>query len=141
MKHIGLISREVPNENGRCYPIEILYKIKHQINAKGSIYGQLSHPEQGGPIDLNKASHEIIDVSIEDNVLYVDVKILDTPEGNILFSVIDSVVFRPNGYGSLNEDGVHVNIDDYEIISFDAVLAREDSFEKLLKDATTTKNS
>jgi hypothetical protein len=70
---------------------------------------------------------------VENNTLYGEIRILDTPEGNkirdIMAEVDRSVVFRSRSTGSVNEDGT-VNIE--KLISFDAIPKDQDPYKDLI---------
>lgn len=135
MKVTGLIYSETPTSANRIYPLELLHKIADHINDQEySFYGELDHPEGKSKytVNLSHVSHKIYDAVVEDNELNFEVEVLNTPKGNLLRLILSDVVFRPRGIGSTDDNG-RVNIDDYQIISFDAILGQNDTFKDLLK--------
>ena len=83
---------EVENGNQRVYPQSILerevqnYKKLVQDNRA---LGELDHPEES-IINLRNVSHQITDIWMEENKVMGKMKVLDTPSGNILRSLVDS---------------------------------------------------
>lgn len=93
------------------------------------MYGELNHPDRMD-VYLANVSHVIKDFTIEHGILYGEVEVLDTPMGNKLQYLVEKnlVVFRPRATGIVNGDGT---IDEYNIYTFDAVLAKDDGFDKI----------
>lgn len=102
---------EVKNRNGRIYPKAIMAKeVKRYTKEfidKNRAFGELGHPE-GPTINLDKVSHMITSLE-EDNNNYVGrAKVLSTPNGQIVRSLIDDgakLGVSSRGLGSLEQKG------------------------------------
>ena len=98
---------ETKNRNGRIYPVEILDKevkryMKENVK-KNRAYGELGHPDSP-TINLDRVSHMIKDLKLEDKNFIGKAKIMDTPYGKIVKSLIDegaSLGVSSRGMGSL----------------------------------------
>lgn len=118
---------EVQNGNGRIYPKKILqrevqnYKKLVQDNRA---LGELDHPEES-VINLRNVSHQITDIWMDDNKVMGKAKVLSTPSGEILRSLVDSGVsigISSRGLGSVTETaGTTIVEDDFQLICFDIV--------------------
>ena len=118
---------EVENGNQRVYPQSILerevqnYKKLVQDNRA---LGELDHPEES-IINLRNVSHQITDIWMEENKVMGKMKVLDTPSGNILRSLVDSGVsigISSRGIGSVTENaGKTIVEEDFQLICFDMV--------------------
>jgi|TARA_Y100000034_G_C6789317_1_gene353284 hypothetical protein len=118
---------ETQNGNGRVYPQKILerevqnYKKLVQDNRA---LGELDHPEES-IINLRNVSHQITDIWMDENKVMGKMKVLDTPSGNILRSLVDSGVsigISSRGLGSVTENaGKTIVEDDFQLICFDMV--------------------
>ena len=111
---------DIKNKNGRVYPMEILQKEvaryeKNFINEKRA-YGELGHPE-GPTVNLERASHMITSLHQDGKNFIGEAKILSTPMGNIVKSIMDegaSLGVSSRGMGSLEEkDGINYVRDDF----------------------------
>lgn len=116
------------NKNGRVYPPEVLVKemnryITEQVKNKRSV-GELNHPD-GPNINLDKVSHIITELWAEGNNIYGKAKILNTPQGQIVKTLIDEGVqlgVSTRGFGSLkNERGAKVVQNDFRLSTIDIV--------------------
>lgn len=124
------------NLNGRIYTEEAVNEMVNQFtwirNTNGVFFGQMGFPEDLD-VNLSKVSHSVERIWVENNTLYGEIRILDTPEGNkirdIMAEVDRSVVFRSRSTGSVNEDGT-VNIE--KLISFDAIPKDQDPYKDLI---------
>jgi hypothetical protein len=117
MRTVQILRVDVPNGNGRIYPLAALEQCVEKAKA-GPIFGVLGLTE-GTSVDLSKVSHTIENLRIEGEYLVGDVTILHTPEGKRLDALLDGVQidFRPTGTGVIRE-GLITN---YNLISIDAV--------------------
>ena len=107
------LQSEIKNRNGRVYPVEVLDKevkryVKENVK-KNRAYGELGHPDSP-TINLDRVSHMIKDLKLEGNDFVGKAKIMDTPYGKIVKSLIDegaSLGVSSRGMGSLktNKDG------------------------------------
>ena len=119
-----------PNKNNRVYPKEVLEKAVAAFKErKYPMFGTFGMQDfirmPDGDISIEGVSHSIEDLKIEDNVLFADVKILDTPIGKKLKTVgTDDLAFRIAGIGTIKtrEDGVVVINDDFKLVTINACL-------------------
>jgi hypothetical protein len=81
--------------------------------------GQLDVPETGVEVNISDAAFTVSDIVIEGEQLMGTVSFLDNAHGQILKSILDNIVFRPNGTGVLEKDG---NVTDYTLVSFSALM-------------------
>jgi len=126
-----VVSRK-KNLSGRIYSKKILKDILPSLIERANdkrLIGELGFSDTRD-ISLKNVSHLITNIRLEKNILYGDIEILGTDSGKILNALIDDVVFRPRGAGYVDEKG-RVK-EGYEIISFDAIPASEDSFKNIL---------
>lgn len=101
------LQADIKNRNGRLYPTEILDKevkryVKENVK-KNRAYGELGHPDSP-TINLDRVSHMIKDLKLEDKNFIGKAKIMDTPYGKIVKSLIDegaSLGVSSRGMGSL----------------------------------------
>ena len=101
---------ELRNKNGRSYPGPVIAKEVDRYNRelveKKRAYGELGHP-QGPTINLERVSHMITKLSMEGNNVMGKAKIMDTPYGNIVKSLINegaNLGVSSRGMGSLQAD-------------------------------------
>ena len=130
----GVLQRaESKNQNGRVYPREVLLKevgkyLEHQVTERRAL-GELDHPESS-VVNLNNASHNIVEMHWDGDDLLGTVEVLSTPAGNILKELFKSGIklgISSRGLGSVEpmkeadgEDAVEVQ-PDFELIAFDFV--------------------
>ena len=101
------LQADIKNRNGRIYPVEILDKevkryVKENVK-KNRAYGELGHPDSP-TINLDRVSHMIKDLKLEGKNFVGKAKIMDTPYGKIVKSLIDegaSLGVSSRGMGSL----------------------------------------
>ena len=101
------LQADIKNRNGRLYPTDILDKevkryMKENVK-KNRAYGELGHPDSP-TINLDRVSHMIKDLKLEDKNFIGKAKIMDTPYGKIVKSLIDegaSLGVSSRGMGSL----------------------------------------
>jgi hypothetical protein len=101
---------DVQNRNGRVYPVSVLQReaeryMKEAI-AQNRAYGELGHPN-GPSINLDRVSHMIKELRQDGNNFYGRAKIMDTPMGNIVKSLMDEggqLGVSTRGMGSLREN-------------------------------------
>ena len=106
---------EKTNRNGRRYPRETLMNETNRYNEnyvkKQRALGELGHPE-GPTLNLERASHIITDLNIEGNNVTGKAKILETPFGKIVQSLIEGgarLGVSSRGMGSLKQDKQGIN--------------------------------
>ena len=118
---------EIQNGNGRVYPQKILMRevqnYKKLVDENRAL-GELDHPEES-VINLRNVSHQVTDIWMEDNKVMGKMKVLETPSGGILRSLVDSGVsigISSRGLGSVSEQmGKTIVEDDFQLICFDMV--------------------
>ena len=118
---------EVQNGNGRVYPQKILERevqnYKKLVKDNRAL-GELDHPEES-VINLRNVSHQVTDIWMEGNKVMGKAKVLSTPSGEILRSLVDSGVsigISSRGLGSVTESaGKTIVEDDFQLICFDIV--------------------
>ena len=131
----GVLQRaESKNQNGRVYPREVLLKevakyLENQVTERRAL-GELDHPESS-VVNLNNASHNVIEMHWDGDDLLGTVEVLSTPAGNILKELFRTGIklgISSRGLGSVEpvnekeegEDTVEVQ-PDFELIAFDFV--------------------
>jgi len=131
----GVLQRaESKNQNGRVYPREVLLKevskyLDEQVAERRAL-GELDHPESS-VVNLNNASHNVIEMHWDGDDLLGTVEVLSTPSGNILKELFKSGIklgISSRGLGSVEpvnekngEDGTVEVQPDFELIAFDFV--------------------
>jgi hypothetical protein len=124
----GVIQRaDAKNGNGRVYPENVLrrevenYK---KLIAENRALGELDHPDES-VINLKNASHIVTDIWWNGKDVMGKVKVLSTPSGQILKSLVESGVklgISSRGLGSVKErSGLTLVEDDFQLICFDFV--------------------
>lgn len=116
------------NGNGRIYPHNVLVremKNYEKLISESRALGELDHPEDS-VVNLKNASHMVTSVWWDGNNVMGKIKVLNTPSGNILKSLIDGGVklgISSRGLGSVHEDknGNTIVEDDFQLICFDFV--------------------
>jgi len=118
---------DTQNGNGRVYPSRVLMREVEnykKLVKENRALGELDHPEDS-VINLRNASHMVTDVWFEGKDVMGKVKVLDTPSGKILRSLVDSGVklgISSRGMGSVSEsNGATMVEDDFQLICFDFV--------------------
>ena len=114
----------VRNANERVYPVNEIGRavktLNDQIGTGYSVLGEVDHPE-GLNINLDRVSHMITDMWMEDNNGYGKMKILPTPMGQLVKTMLESGVklgVSSRGSGEVNESG---DVSGFEIITVDVV--------------------
>ena len=114
----------VRNANERVYPVNEIGRavktLNDQIGTGYSVLGEVDHPE-GLNINLDRVSHMITDMWMEDNNGYDKMKILPTPMGQLVKTMLESGVklgVSSRGSGEVNESG---DVSGFEIITVDVV--------------------
>jgi hypothetical protein len=119
---------EQENGNRRVYPLEVLrreMKNYDKLVRERRALGELDHPDDS-VINLKNASHLVIDIWWDGNCVMGKVKVLDTPSGKVLRSLVDSGVslgISSRGLGSVSEgvNGAVTVQEDFQLICFDFV--------------------
>ena len=121
---------DIKNRNGRMYPMEILNKEvnrynKEYINEKRA-FGELGHPD-GPTVNLERASHMITSLKPDGNNFIGEAKILSTPMGEIVKSLIDDgakLGVSSRGMGSLDQkNGANVVRKDFYLATAADIVA------------------
>jgi len=119
---------EKVNRNGRMYEREILFNEADRYNKeyvqKSRAMGELGHPE-GPSLNLERVCHNIVEMSFDGDNVMGKAKILDTPYGKIVKSLIDDGVklgVSTRGMGTLEEkNGVKMVKEDFMLTAVDVV--------------------
>jgi hypothetical protein len=115
------LQAEVKNRNGRVYPLQILQRECARYNKElvneGRALGELGHPENP-TINLDRVSHKIVELRQDGSNFMGKAKVMDTPNGRIVKTLIDEGVrlgVSSRGLGSLKEapEGHHVVGEDF----------------------------
>ncbi len=117
----------LPNGNKRVYPLEVLQReVKRykEIVDDNRALGELDHPDSS-IINLANVSHMVVNIWMEGPEVMAKCKVLDTPSGQILRSLVDAGVkigISSRGMGSVREQmGKTIVEDDFQLICFDIV--------------------
>jgi len=101
------LQAEIKNRNGRIYPRDILQRevlrYTKELISENRALGELGHPESPA-INLDRVSHKIVELKEDGNDYIGKAKIMDTPNGRIVKSLIDEGVklgVSSRGVGSL----------------------------------------
>lgn len=121
---------ERQNRNGRVYPRHVLAKEVERYNqnyvSKNRAFGELGHPDSP-TINLDRVSHMITSLRPEGNNFIGKAKILDTPNGNIVKSLLDggaSLGVSTRGVGSLKPaNGFQLVQDDFHLATAADIVA------------------
>tara|TARA_R110000824_G_scaffold259379_1_gene448129 strand:- start:5527 stop:6129 length:603 start_codon:yes stop_codon:yes gene_type:complete len=115
------------NGNMRMYPEGIItreVKKYSEMVKDNRALGELDHPESS-IINLANVSHLFVDIWMDGPSVMGKCKVLDTPAGQILRSLIDAGVkigISSRGMGSVKEQmGKTIVEDDFQLICFDIV--------------------
>ena len=117
---------DIKNRNGRVYPVATLSKevsryTTEYIN-KRRAFGELGHPD-GPTVNLERVSHLIENLATDGNDVIGRAKILETPYGKVVKSLMDEGVklgVSSRGMGTLKQKG------DYNEVQEDFMLAAVD---------------
>jgi hypothetical protein len=121
-----IIQGGIRNANQRVYPINEIGRavktLNDQIAGGYSVLGEVDHPE-GLNINLDRVSHMISECWMDGANGYGKLKILPTPMGNLVRTMLESGVklgVSSRGSGNVKEDGSG-EVSDFEIITVDVV--------------------
>ena len=116
----------VRNANQRVYPVQEISRavqtLNDQIAGGYSVCGEVDHPE-GLNINLDRVSHMITDMWMDGPNGYGKLKILPTPMGSLVKTMLESGVklgVSSRGSGNVKEDGSG-EVSEFEIITVDVV--------------------
>jgi len=115
----------VKNANERVYPVHEIERavstINDQIKGGYSVLGEVDHPDDL-KINLDRVSHMITDMWMDGPCGYGKLKVLPTPMGELVRSMLTSGVklgVSSRGSGEVNESSGHVS--GFEIVTVDIV--------------------
>ena len=118
---------DVQNGNGRVYPYKVLareVKNYEKLVRENRALGELDHPDDS-VINLKNASHMVTAIWMEDKAVMGKGKVLNTPSGQVLKSLVESGVklgISSRGMGSVSEGAGKVVVqEDFQLICFDFV--------------------
>ena len=121
-----MIQGGVRNANQRVYPVNEIGRavktLNDQITGGYSVLGEVDHPE-GLNINIDRVSHMITETWMEGDNGYGKLKILPTPMGNLVKTMLEAGVklgVSSRGSGNVSEDGSN-EVSDFEIITVDIV--------------------
>jgi len=116
----------VRNQNQRVYPVNEIGRavktLNDQISGGYSVLGEVDHPDDLR-INLDRVSHMITEMWMEGSDGYGKLKILPTPMGQLVETMLKSGVklgVSSRGSGNVREDGSG-HVSDFEIITVDVV--------------------
>ena len=116
----------VRNANQRVYPVSEIGRavktLNDQCSGGYSVLGEVDHPE-GLNINLDRVSHMITEMWMEGDNGYGKLKILPTPMGVLVKTMLESGVklgVSSRGSGNVSESG-NGEVSDFEIITVDVV--------------------
>jgi hypothetical protein len=121
---------EKKNRNGRVYPFDVLNKEVDRYNRdyvnKNRAFGELGHPDSP-TINLDRVSHMITKLYPDGTNIIGKAKILDTPNGKIVKSLLDggaSLGVSTRGVGSLKpHNGYQLVQDDFHLATAADIVA------------------
>lgn len=124
------LQSNLKNRNGRMYPKEIMQKevdrYTKEYISKNRAFGELGHPDSPS-INLDRVSHMIKSLKIDGNNYIGRAKIMDTPYGKIVKSLIDEgaqLGVSSRGLGSLvQRNGVNLVQDDFQLATAADIVA------------------
>lgn len=118
------IQGDVRNQNQRVYPAKEIARAVNSITEKlssgQSVMGELDHPEELS-INLDRVAHLITEMWVDGADGYGKLKIVPTPMGNIVKTLLQSgakLGVSSRGSGNVGNDG---SVSDFEIITVDIV--------------------
>ena len=116
----------VRNANQRVYPVNEIGRavktLNDQISGGYSVLGEVDHPE-GLNVNLDRVCHMITDMWMDGPNGYGKLKILPTPMGNLVQTMLEAGVklgVSSRGSGNVSEDG-NGEVSEFEIITVDVV--------------------
>jgi len=115
----------IKNANQRVYPVDEIERavktLNDQIQSGYSVLGEVDHPDDL-KVNLDRVSHMITQMWMEGPNGYGKFKILPTPMGNLIRTMLESgVKLGVSSRGSGNVDDMSGRVSDFEIITVDIV--------------------
>lgn len=118
------IEGDIRNQNQRVYPKGEIARAVNTITEKlsngQSVMGELDHPEELS-INLDRVSHLITEMWMEGANGYGKLKIVPTPMGNIIKTLLQSgakLGVSSRGSGNVGDNG---SVSEFEIVTVDIV--------------------
>jgi hypothetical protein len=118
------IQGDVRNQNQRVYPAREIARAVNDLTKKitigNSVMGELDHPEELS-INLDRVSHLITEMWMDGADGYGKLKIIPTPMGNIVKTLLTSgakLGVSSRGSGNVGDDG---SVSEFEIVTVDIV--------------------
>ena len=118
------IQGDIRNQNQRVYPMREIAKavntVTEKLSSGQSVMGELDHPEELS-INLDRVSHLITEMWMEGADGYGKLKIIPTPMGNIIKTLLQSgakLGVSSRGSGNVGDDG---SVSEFEIVTVDIV--------------------
>ena len=115
----------IRNANQRVYPVDEIERavktLNDQIQNGYSVLGEVDHPDDL-KVNLDRVSHMITNMWMEGPNGYGKFKILPTPMGNLIRTMLESgVKLGVSSRGSGNVDDMSGKVSEFEIITVDIV--------------------
>ena len=115
----------IRNANQRIYPVDEIERavksLNDQIQNGYSVLGEVDHPDDL-KVNLDRVSHMITQMWMEGPNGYGKMKILPTPMGNLVRTMLESgVKLGVSSRGSGNVNDMNGQVSDFEIITVDIV--------------------
>lgn len=118
------IQGDVRNFNERVYPVNEISNavstVMEQIKKDGGVIGECDHPEEL-TVNLDRVSHMITEMNMDGPNGVGKLKILPTPCGNIVKTLIENGVklgVSSRGSGNVDDNGY---VSEFEIVTIDVV--------------------
>ena len=115
------------NRNNRMYPLDELVREAKRYNdemvAPGRAMGELNHPTTAD-VDLERACHMVTELTQDGNVFVGKSKVLSTPCGQIVRSLINDGVkvgMSSRALGTLEEGTEHNVVKNMKLVAIDCV--------------------
>ena len=115
----------IRNANGRVYPVDEIERavktLNDQLSNGYSVLGEVDHPDDL-KVNLDRVSHMITNMWMEGPNGYGKMKILPTPMGNLIRTMLESgVKLGVSSRGSGNVNDANGQVSEFEIITVDVV--------------------
>ena len=115
------------NRNNRMYPLDELVREAKRYNEEmvvpGRAMGELNHPTTAD-VDLERACHMVTELTQDGNVFYGKSKVLSTPCGQIVRSLVNDGVkvgMSSRALGTLEEGSEHNVVKNMKLVAVDCV--------------------
>jgi len=115
----------IRNANQRVYPVDEIERavrtLNDQLSNGYSVLGEVDHPDDL-KVNLDRVSHMITQMWMDGANGYAKMKILPTPMGNLVRTMLESgVKLGVSSRGSGNVNDMNGQVSDFEIITVDVV--------------------